>query len=197
MLNKEEMHSILGEIWNMFNNVRKDQSDNGWARLVATANDIVKNHPEKVFEKIVLAVVKEAEDESKIKDRKERVQTYRNAAKAFTSAWSLYEDLSKCLDINSLHAYFNSNPGEFASKIGTALYEYACNVHITPGSFMSEAYTFYEEFCDGISKENIQNAYIKAEDIIKNHPAYMLHMMEMIRELKNVDIDNKQNIYLA
>ena len=62
---------------------------------------------------------------------------------------------------------------------------------------MSEAYTFYEEFCDGISKENIQNAYIKAEDIIKNHPAYMLHMMEMIRELKNVDIDNKQNIYLA
>lgn len=186
MSNIETVHAVFGTIWAMFNDVRKDNTDEGWAKCVSTSEIIVKKHPEKMFEKVILAVIEEAEAESKIEDNKEKNAKYREAAKAFSGAWRLYESLVKTLDINAMYTYCNDNPGKMANKLAAAVYEAACGEKYATGSFMKVAYDFYEEFKDGIPASRTDEAYEKAERIIDAHPEHMLQMMEMYHDLKEL-----------
>lgn len=190
MLNKEKAHEVFGEIWTMFNNVRRDNSDEGWSRCVEEADRIHLENPDNLYEKILLAVVDEAEAEAKVQDTDERHARYKAAANAYQAVWKLFERLLNCLDVNSVVAYNQQFTGAFATKLSSAVYEAACGGMKQKGSFAHDAYSFYEKFKNGISDEQTSDAYMQAECIIEMHPEYMLQMMDMYDDLRKRYIAN-------
>ena len=49
---------------------------------------------------------------------------------------------------------------------------------------MTDAFSFYQEFQDGISDKSEAEAYKKAENIINVHPEHMLQMMNLYADLR-------------
>lgn len=183
----KSMHEGFSAVWKMFNEVRKNDCDAGWDACVETAKKIMNEHPDKMFEKIILAVIEEAEAESKIKDKQKRNAQYRLSAKAFSSSWTLFESLMKTLDINTLHAYCVDNPGRLASKLSAAVYETACGAKNAQGSFMEDAFEFYQMFAKGITKENQKEAFKAAEMLVDAYPEHTLQVMSMLKDLKEIE----------
>lgn len=175
-------HDIFKKMWKVFNDVRRDNTDEGWRKCAEAAESICKQN-DKMIEKIMLAVVAEAEDESKIEDLKEKSMRYREAAKAFTDAWTLYESLNESLNTNAINVYCKTNRGTFARKLSSAIYEDACDKHTVKGGFAKAAYSFYDKFKEGISESNQSKAYEEMESVIEKYPSYVLQMMDMYSEL--------------
>lgn len=190
MFNKEEEHRIFGRAWSMFNTVRKNPTDEGWERCISEAHEISVSIPErKAFhEKLVLAIIEEAESEEK--NKKERAASYKKAGAAFQAAWKMFAsfiDDSEQFKIHGMKALAEYNAmysGRFAKKLGTAVYEAACKENNCPGAFMNDASAFYQKFQKGISTEDEAEAYAEAERIIDIHPEHTLQMMTMYTELR-------------
>lgn len=180
MNNRKKVHDVFARIWRMFNNVRKDNSDASWERCVNEAGMISKENPEPMYEKILLAVIKEAEEESKLQAPEEKAARYKAAAKAFNEAWGLYESLMDCLDVNAIAAYCHNNTNEMARKLAAAVYEAACGMRNTKGTFAETAYAFYEKYQDGIKAE----ALAEAEGIMVRYPEYTLQILNLYEGLK-------------
>lgn len=192
MLNKEVEHKIFGKCWKMLNTVRKNQTDTGWEKCVNEAHEISESIAEykKFHEKLVLATIEEAETEEKNKNAKEKSASYKNAGAAFNAAWEMFArfidnpDEFKKSGMDILAEYNKTYSGRFAKKLGAAIYEVVCAENNCKGTFMKDAYTFYQEFKNGITSDIESDAYAKAERIIDKHPEHMLQMMEMCAELK-------------
>lgn len=188
MLDKTKTHELFGKIWSVFNKIRKHNDDAGWSECVARANELHNDYDGKLYEKVILAVMSEADRECKLDNSREE---YKKAGKAFQDAWKMFEVFADNIDsfrengMNTLTEYLREHEGKFACDLGNAVYEAACNETNCEGSFMSVAYPFFEEYKDGISREQEKMAYAKAEKIIRSHPEYMTHMMNMYSELKN------------
>ncbi len=190
-----ELHETFKKMWDIFNEVRKNNTDEGWAKCVEDSETICKNIRNKMIEKIMLALVAEAESESKIKNIEERTLLYRAAAKAYSEAWSLYESLDKTFDINTVHAYCeNNNKSEFSKKLCTAIYENACGKKFKNGNFAKSLYGFYEKLKSGIACDE---AYMEMESMIDIYPAYTLQIMDVYHEFQKKNSEYKSFLIVA
>lgn len=187
----------FGDSWKMFNEVRKNNTDEGWTKCIETAEKISEENTGEVYKKLLLAVVGEAERESKIKDEKSRNEVYRIAAKAFNEAWKLYESLERSFDIGKLHAYCMENSGRFASDLGAALYEFECEKRLSCGDFMKALYEFYKKYHDGITDDVAHEAFKESEMLIEKHPGHALQMLEVFHELKALGEINNNAVKIA
>lgn len=192
MLDKKTEHGVFGKCWNMFNTVRKNPTDRGWETCVNEAHKIMVsvNGFEKFHEKLVLAVIEEAEFEEKCKDAQDKAAAYKDAGAAFQNAWEMFSrfienpDKFKESGMDVLNEYNKAYKSRFAKKLSSAIYEVVCADNNFPGAFMNDAYTFYQEFQNGITPDMEADAYAKAEHVIDMHPEHMLQMMEMYADLK-------------
>lgn len=189
-INKKETHKVFGEVWQMLNTVRKNDTDDGWKACMDEANRIYAEYPSnKFYESVVLAVVAEAEREARL-DPSVRQKEYRNAGMAFQAAWKLFEKFADDMDafktngMKALSEFNTKFSGKFAEKMGSAVYEVLCKATNDKGSFMTDAFSFYQEFQDGISDKAEAEAYKKAENIIDVHPEHMLQMMNLYADLR-------------
>ena len=188
-INKKEAHKVFGEVWKMFNTVRKNNTDDGWKACMDEANRIYAEYPSKFYEAVVLAVVAEAEREARL-NQSVRQNEYKNAGMAFQAAWKLFETFADdmgAFKVNGMKALSDFNAkysGKFAEKMGSAVYETLCKAANDKGSFMTDAFAFYQEFHDGISDKAEAEAYKKAENIIDIHPEHMLQMMNLYAGLR-------------
>lgn len=191
MLTKNEAHTVFKVCWNMMNKTRKGDihDDSIWQQCIETSHQIYNNYPSEFCKDIVTAVAYEAEKEAKL-DTQKRSAEYKNAAAAYQAAWKMLECFLNDLESfktegkQTLDAYNERFKGQFAEKIGKIVYETADTEAKNKGRFMQDAYGFYEEFKNGISSEQEEEAYVKAELIIDEHPEYMLQMMDMYSDLK-------------
>lgn len=187
MFDKEKEHSFFGECWKMFNEIRKDNSDEGWEKCLATARSI--SGKERLHEKIILAVMDEAEVEASL-DIKERTLSYKKAGAAFQDAWKMF---SYFLDkkasfpeicMKTLQEYHKTYDSKFASDLATAIYEAMCKEVNVCGAFMSDAFHFYVQYKDGITETQEAAASAEAENIINVYPEHTLQMMDMYAGLQ-------------
>lgn len=190
MINKELEHKVFGECWAMFNKTRKDDSDEGWQACINEAHRICQTYDNRKFhENLVLVIAEEAEKESKMKN-KERAMAYKAAGAAFQAAWKMFScfidnpDGFKQTGMQILSEYNKEYSGEFAKKLGSAVYEAVCADLNSDGAFMHDAYHFYMEFQNGIAENAEDDALKKAESIIDVYPEHMLQMMDMYADLK-------------
>lgn len=191
MFTKKEAHTVFKKCWEMMNATRKGDAhdDSIWQECINKSHQIYNEYPSEFCKDIVTAVSYEAEREAKL-DQKSRSAEYRTAATAYQAAWKMLEcfldDLEgfKSEGEQTLKAYKERFQGRFAETMGQVVYDAADAEAKNKGTFMQDAYTFYEEFKDGISPEQEPDAYAKAENIIDVHPEYMLQMMDMYADLK-------------
>lgn len=176
---------VFKHCWAMFNAVRKDQSDVGWENCVSEANAINQLYNEELYEKIVLAVVEEAESEFKLPEN-EKCAAYHSAKKAFNEAWVLFKGIFISQADNKedlIKEYRTSNPGVFALKLSSSIYTAYCNME-EEVSFLAVVYPFIDKFNKGISDSEKNTAYTMAENMIQLYPQYMCQILKLYSDLR-------------
>ena len=188
-IDKKEAHKVFGEVWKMFNTVRKNDTDDGWKACMDEANRIHAEYPSEFYKTVVLAVVAEAEREARL-NPSDRQKEYKNAGTVFQAAWKMFvtfaDDIEsfKASGMTALSDFNVKFSGKFAEKMGSAVYEALCRAANDKGSFMTDAFSVYQEFQGGISDKSEAEAYKKAENIINVHPEHMLQMMNLYADLR-------------
>lgn len=189
MFDKEKEHQFFGACWAMFNTVRKDNTDEGWKACMETAHVLCEGQEHQRFhEQIAIAIVDEAEAEAAMQGT-EKTTAYKAAGKTFQSAWKLVETLMEAETLEDcamkqMTAFYQDNAGRFARYLGTAIYDFVCKERRVSGSFLKEAYQFYDKYKAGISEKEEAAANAEAETIIDVHPEYTLQMMDMYAGLQ-------------
>lgn len=187
----EKIHALFGEVWGMFNGLRKTgYSDEGWKAAVAKADELGKNS--RLLQEVVLAVIDEAEAEYK-SSPEDRKTAYKTAAAVFSGSWKLFEDLMNCPagekfsaeGIRLLADYLGKYPkNTFAGKLGNSVYRAACSCKKGDGNFVAAALGFYMKYQNGIDEKCRNTAFAEAERILNVRPEYTLQMMELLNGLQ-------------
>lgn len=188
--NIEIVNKLFAECWEMFNEIRRDNwTDAGWSKMVEQSDYLVKKYGNNDFALyLVLAVVNEAEREYKLKPT-DRAEAYKEAHTIFKAASITYNDMisscKTCEDcMSKIKEYTEAHNSRFARQLSKTIYEEIYRLKRIDGSFVKEAFKFYQKYEPGILKDSTKKAYIEAENIIKVHPEFTTHMMQMFDVLK-------------